>query len=151
MNRTILNEFESKHLLKSDQIKLGSFYTPEKIVNTVHNLIKNYKHYPKALIFDNAAGTGAFIKKEDKIIYKAAEFDPIAAEFLKKKLHDKNLFIENSISNVSRKKYKITHSDFLIQIGNPPYNDTTSAYKNGKKGSPVCDEDLFDRDLGISF
>ena len=151
MNLTNSNEFESKHLLNAEQVKFGSFYTPKKIVNTVHALIKSYKDYPKAVIFDNAAGAGAFIKEEDKITYKAAEFDPIAGEFLKKKLSKKNLFIENAISNVSRKKYKIRHSDFLIQIGNPPYNDITSAYKNGKKGGNICDEDLFDRDLGISF
>jgi hypothetical protein len=36
-------------------------------------------------------------------------------------------------------------------IGNPPYNDTTSEFKNGEKGQNICDEDLYDRDLGISF
>jgi len=36
-------------------------------------------------------------------------------------------------------------------IGNPPYNDTTSEFKNGEKGQNICDEDLFDRDLGVSF
>ena len=146
-----INEFESKHLLNYEQVKLGSFYTPRKIVDTVHKLIEIYKAYPQAVIFDNAAGAGAFIKTKDKIVYKAAECDPIAAKILKEKLSQKNLFIENSISNVSRQKYNISHSDFLIQIGNPPYNDTTSAYRNGKKGRNICDEDLFDRDLGISF
>ena len=146
-----LNEFESKHLLSSEQVKLGSFYTPRKIVDTVHKFIEAYKAYPKAVIFDNAAGAGAFIKVKDKIVYKAAECDPIAGKFLKEKLSQKNLFIDNSISNVSREKYNISYSDFLIQIGNPPYNDTTSAYRNGKKGRNICDKDLFDRDLGISF
>ena len=146
-----INEFESKHLLTSEQVKLGSFYTPRKIVDTVHKLIESYKAYPRAVIFDNAAGAGAFINAKDKIVYKAAECDPIAAKLLKEKLSQKNLFIENSISNVSRQKYNISHSDFLIQIGNPPYNDTTSAYRNGKKGRNICDQDLFDRDLGISF
>ncbi len=145
------NKLESKHLLNSEQVKLGSFYTPKKIVDTVHKLIEVYKNYPKAVVFDNAAGAGAFIKVKDKIVYKAAECDPIAGKFLQEKLSQKNLFIENSISNVSRKKYNISDSDFLIQIGNPPYNDTTSAYRNGKKGRNICDKDLFDRDLGISF
>ena len=145
------NKFESNHLLNADQVKLGSFYTPKKIVNTVHKLIKNYKNHPNAIIFDNAAGAGAFIRKEDRVIYKAVEFDPVAGKFLKQKLPKKNLFIENAISDVSRAKYNIKYSDFLIQIGNPPYNDTTSAYRNGKKGKNICDKDLFDRDLGISF
>ncbi|MCZ0932698.1 MAG: N-6 DNA methylase [Oligoflexia bacterium] len=145
------SEFEPKHLLSSEQIKLGSFYTPRKIVDIVHRLIKVYKNYPKAVIFDNAAGAGAFIKTEDKIVYKAAECDPIAGRFLKEKMSQNNLFIENSISNVNREKYNIARSDFLIQIGNPPYNDTTSVYRNGQKGKNICDADLFDRDLGISF
>ncbi len=36
-------------------------------------------------------------------------------------------------------------------IGNPPYNDTTSEFKNGEKGKNICDQDLYDRDLGVSF
>ena len=151
MREVNLNAFKSKHLLNVEQIKLGSFYTPKRVVDTVHQLIENYKTHPKAVVFDNAAGAGAFIREEDNISYKVTEFDPIAGEFLKKKLPEKNIFIGNAISDVSRKKYQIAHSDFLIQIGNPPYNDTTSAYKNGKKGRNICDEDLFDRDLGISF
>ena len=151
MNLTTLNEFESKHLLRSEQVKLGSFYTPQKLVDTVHKLIANYKKYPKAVIFDSSAGAGAFIKTENKVVYKGAEFDPIAGTFLKNKLLKKNLFIENAILNVSRKKYSISPSAFLIQIGNPPYNDVTSAYRKGKKGEHISDADLFDRDLGISF
>ena len=149
MSLTSLNEFESRHLLSSERVKLGSFYTPQKLVDTVHKLIANYK-CPKAVVFDSSAGAGAFIKP-DKIIYKAVEFDPIAGTFLKKKLPEKNLFIENAILNVSRKKYNIPPSAFLIQIGNPPYNDVTSAYRKGKKGRNISDADLFDRDLGISF
>ena len=42
-------------------------------------------------------------------------------------------------------------SAFLIMIGNPPYNDTTSEFKNGEKGKNICDQDLYDRDLGVSF
>ncbi len=151
MSLTSLNEFESGHLLKSERIKLGGFYTPEKIVDEAHKLISVYKNYPKAVVFDNSAGAGAFIRSDGRTIYKAVEFDPAAGAFLKSKLPAQNLFIENAILNVSRKKYSIAPSDFLIQIGNPPYNDVTSAYKNGQKGKNICDPDLFDRDLGVSF
>ncbi len=151
MSLTQLNEFESSHLLHSERVKQGSFYTPKKIVDEVHKLILPYKDHPKAVIFDSSAGGGAFIRWEEKAIYKAVEFDPVAGAFLKNKLPEKNLFIENSILNVSREKYGISPSDFLIQIGNPPYNDVTSAYRKGKKGENICDKDLFDRDLGISF
>ena len=151
MNLISPNEFESKHLLKSERVKLGSFYTPQKLVDTVHKLIAHYKSYPKSVVFDSSAGAGAFLKSERKTVYKAVEFDPIAGAFLKNKLPKKNLFIDNAILNVSREKYNISHSDFLIQIGNPPYNDVTSAYRKGKKGEHLSDQDLFDRDLGISF
>ena len=144
--------FESKHLSSSDQIKQGSFYTPKKIVDKVHQLIDLYKKQKDTIvIFDNSAGAGAFIKAEKNIIYKAAEIDSIALRLLKKKLPKKQIFSGNSLSHADRGKYNISPSDFLIQIGNPPYNDTTSAYKNGKKGKNICDKDLFDRDLGISF
>ena len=36
-------------------------------------------------------------------------------------------------------------------IGNPPYNDITSEFRSGEKGENICDEDLRDRDLGVSF
>lgn len=100
MKQMECNDFESQHLLNSEQVKLGSFYTPEKIVDAVHKLIEVYKKQPKAVVFDNSAGAGAFVKKEDKLVYKAAELDPVAGEFLKEKLPEKNLFIENALSNV---------------------------------------------------
>ena len=143
--------FESRHLSSSEQIKRGSFYTPKEIVDTVHNLIELYKSQDNPVIFDNSAGTGAFIKKEKAVTYKAAESDSKAVQLLKKKLPAKNIFVGNSLSNVHRAKYNISPADFLIQVGNPPYNDTTSAYRNGQKGKNICDKDLFDRDLGISF
>ena len=142
--------FESKHLSSSDQIKQGSFYTPKKIVDLVHQLIDSYKKQ-NPVIFDNSAGAGAFIKKEKNIIYKAAEMDSVALQLLKKKLPENHIFSGNALLQVKRSQYNISPSDFLIQVGNPPYNDTTSAYKNGKKGKNICDQDLFDRDLGVSF
>jgi len=144
--------FEAKHLSASDQIKQGSFYTPKKIVDKVHELIDFYKKHKKHLvIFDNSAGAGAFIKKEKNMIYKVAEIDPIALNLLRKKLPASCVFSGNALSQVERKKYNISSTEFLIQVGNPPYNDTTSAYKKGEKGKNLCDKDLFDRDLGISF
>ena len=145
------NRFESQHLLKGEQIELGSFYTPKKIVDRLYQLIKKYKAHPQALLFDSSAGAGAFLPEEEPTPSKAVECDPLAGEFLKRKFSKENVFIGNALLDVSREKYQIAPTDFLIQIGNPPYNDTTSAYKNGQKGRNICDKDLFDRDLGISF
>ena len=139
------------HLSSFERISRGAFYTPLRIVNTVHTLIESYKKHPRAIVFDSSAGTGAFIRSTDKLTYKAMEMDLFAGDFLKRQLSSKHLFFGNSVLNVHRKRYGIADSDFLIQIGNPPYNDVTSAYKNGQKGKIICDPDLFDRDLGISF
>ena len=151
MNPESFSAFSVRHLPVGERVRRGGFYTPEKIVDKVHQLIDRYKRHPRAVVFDNAAGGGAFIKDCDKVAYKAAECDPVAGLFLRNKLDEKNLFIGNAILDVQRGKYGISPSHFLIQIGNPPYNDVTSAYRNGKKGANICDGDLFDRDLGVSF
>ena len=143
--------FESRHLPAAERIRKGSFYTPKKIVDKVHNLIESYKSRPRAVLLDSAAGMGAFLQPGGKAACKAAEIDPAAGRILKSRLPAENLFLGNALLNAGRKKFCIAAEDFLIQIGNPPYNDTTSAYKSGQKGKNICDRDLYDRDLSVSF
>lgn len=144
---------KSNHLPKEKQIQLGSYYTPEELVNKVQEYIQPYilKNKGNIIIFDNAAGCGAFIIGMKKYDYRASDCDAKAYEFLKEHLDNKRVFFTNSLIDVSRGKYNIPDNSFLIMIGNPPYNDTTSEFKNGQKGKNLCDEDLFDRDLGVSF
>jgi len=144
---------KSKHLAKEKQIQLGSYYTPKELVNKVYEYIKPYilKNKGNIIIFDNAAGCGAFVIGMKKYDYRAADCDARAYEFLKELLVNKKVFHANSLIDVSRGKYNISNDSFLIMIGNPPYNDTTSEFKNGQKGKNLCDKDLFDRDLGVSF
>lgn len=143
---------KSKHLSKEEQIRLGSFYTPDRLVRKVYEPISPYiRKNKKVVIFDNAAGCGAFIFEIKGYDYRVADYDIEAVNFLKKNLDKKKVFYGNSLVDVCRKKYKIPNDAFLIQVGNPPYNDTTSEYKKGKKGKNECDPNLFDRDLGISF
>ena len=143
--------FESRHLPAAERIRKGSFYTPKKIVDKVHSLIEGYKSRPRAVVFDSAAGMGAFLRTGEKAACKAAEIDPAAGKILKSRLPPENLFLGNALLDARREKFHIAAEDFLIQIGNPPYNDTTSAYKSGQKGKNICDRDLFDRDLSVSF
>lgn len=145
-----------KHLSKQKQIELGSFYTPLHLVDRVHFLIDEYLTKNKInkkliLYFDNASGYGVFYKKDKNFIF--ADIDSTAILKIKTdlKITEERLFINNSLQNVSRNKYNINKETFLINIGNPPYNDTTSIINSGKKGNFSCDLDLFDRDLGISF
>ncbi len=143
---------QSVHLSKYKQIQSGSYFTPPDLVELVFDFIKPYiKANKGAIVFDNAAGCGAFITKNLECDFRVSDNDIKAVNFLRIRLPEDKVFNSNSLINVNRKNYRIGESDFLIQIGNPPYNDTTSEFKNGLKGKNECDADLFDRDLGVSF
>ena len=143
----------AKHLTKEKKIQLGSYYTPDKLVKVVHEFIKPYLEDKKKdiILFDSAGGCGAFLFGISHHNYRIADCDLKACNFLKQHFDQHNIFYTNSLKDACRDKYSISSSAFLIMIGNPPYNDTTSEFKNGEKGQNICDEDLFDRDLGVSF
>lgn len=144
---------QSVHLPKSTQIQLGSYYTPNNLVDIVFDLIAPFveKNRKEVILFDNAAGCGAFTSKISNCDFRVADYDINAVKFLENKLPENKIFYSNSLINVHREKYNIADDKFLINIGNPPYNDVTSEFKNGLKGKNECDADLFDRDLGVSF
>jgi hypothetical protein len=143
---------KSIHLSKEKVIKMGSYYTPEILVNIVSNYIDFYKKSnSNVVLFDNAAGCGAFIDCVGNCDYRFADCDVDACKFLSQKCDENKVYCSNSLNNVSREKYNIQKDSFLIQIGNPPYNDTTSEFKKGEKGENICDFDLYDKDLGVSF
>jgi len=143
----------AEHLPKNVRIQLGGYYTPENLVNKIHNFIKPYLENKKreCVIFDSAGGCGAFLFDLKDYDYRIADCDLEACKFLKQHFNQHNIFHTNSLRGVNRNKYLIPSYAFLIMIGNPPYNDTTSEFKSGEKGQNICDEDLYDRDIGISF
>lgn len=148
-----MQTYFAEHLPDIEIIKSGSYYTPKNLVNLVHSLIEPYlkKYKQDAIIFDSSGGCGAFLFEMENYNYRAADKDLDACVFLGQHFQNKNIFQTNSLINVHRKKYSIPESSFLIMIGNPPYNDTTSEFKSGNKGQNICDHDLYDRDMGISF
>lgn len=143
----------AEHLPKKAKIQLGGYYTPKELVNKVSYFIKPYleNNKKRTIIFDSAGGCGAFLLDFRDYDYRIADCDLNACNFLKQYFDSHRVFYTNSLREVSRDKYSIPSSAFLIMIGNPPYNDTTSEFKKGEKGENVCDDDIFDRDLGISF
>ncbi len=142
----------AEHLAKNERIQLGSYYTPEELVCRVHEFIQSYLNNKKnVVIFDSAGGCGAFLFELKHYDYRIADRDFDACKFLKQHFEQENVFHTNSLTEVNRQKYRILSSAFLVMIGNPPYNDTTSEFKNGEKGWNICDNDLYDRDLGVSF
>lgn len=139
------------HLTKEDIIKNGSIFTPKHIVDLVFKMTRKYIK-SETVIGDFCSGYGAFIdifnKTENRCF--GTEADDKSYEFLKENF-DNEFFLENSLLNVGREKYNIKENDDLIIVGNPPYNDVTSQYKNGQKGELLCDKDLKCRDMGVSF
>ncbi|ACD65861.1 MAG TPA: hypothetical protein DEA57_01425 [Sulfurihydrogenibium sp.] len=149
-----LNPFAAIHLYENERIKLGAFYTPPHVVDKVFELINPYlNNMNDVVVADIAAGGGAFLFPclALSIDYRAADYDDKAISFLKQYFSHEKIFKTNSLVNVSREKFKIGKEQFLIVVGNPPYNDTTSLYKKNEKGKIECDEDVYDRDMGIAF
>lgn len=141
------------HLPEELRIQLGSFYTPNELVSRVQELVRPYldKEKRRAIVFDSAGGCGAFMFGMKGYDYRIADFDAIACSFLDENFDRAKVVCTNSLLGVGRERFRIPPSAYLAVIGNPPYNDTTSEYKNGRKGGNLCDADLFDRDLGVSF
>ncbi|MDW7973417.1 MAG: Eco57I restriction-modification methylase domain-containing protein [Thermodesulfovibrio sp.] len=140
----------AKHLRRNEKIKLGAFYTPEFIAQKVKELVSPFLS-ADAVVLDPAGGCGAFIKHFQDFNYRVADIDSVAVEYLKRNYPPEKVFYADALSNIRRDKYNISNNDFLIIVGNPPYNDWTSLYKKGHKGQFDMDRDVFDRDLGIAF
>lgn len=152
MQQQILNFQAPVHLDRKGIIESGSFYTPRVLVEEVERMIKPYicDHNRETVIFDSSAGGGAFsIVMNDN--FRFADNDKASCDHLAAFSDPSCVFHTNSLQDVCREKFNISEDAYLVQVGNPPYNDTTSAYKNGEKGKNLCDPDLFDRDLGVSF
>lgn len=148
-----MQTYRAEHLPENKRIRLGGYYTPEKLVSKVYSFVKPYlsDERKKTIIFDSAGGCGAFLSNINGNDYRIADCDGEACNFLKQRFDATKVFHTNSLVDVNRSKYFIPSSVSLIMIGNPPYNDTTSEFRSGEKGKNVCDEDLCDRDLGVSF
>lgn len=140
------------HLSKEDIIKNGSIFTPDYIVDLIVNQIKD-KLNKNSVVIDFGAGYGAFCSTFLNLPHKriiATDCDETSINFIKQEHDGVETILENSLININRNKY-CKNNDELVVIGNPPYNDVTSQYKKGEKGSFDMDEDIYARDLGISF
>ncbi len=141
---------EQKHLTHSDTVNLGSYYTPEWLVDMVYKLIRNnVANFKDYYILDTSCGYGGFLRGEKAI---GADIDASAVQTAQKNTINHNYFNHNSLFEISRKQYNLTKDSKIIIVGNPPYNDTTSIIRNDiKKVQFLRDSDVISRDLGISF
>ena len=140
------------HLDYEDRVNLGSYYTPPKFVELAWELIKDNVD-AQTTIIDTACGYGDFLKNYCQSHTIGCDIDEEAIEIAKNNTDKVQFFRTNSLQNVSREKFGIPQQPTrLIVVGNPPNNDRTSLIRNKIKQIDFeVDEDLVNRDLGISF
>ncbi len=140
----------AKHLKKETIIKNGVFYTPFELVKIVYELIQKHKiNYD--FVCDVGAGCGDFIREEDKSKFIYVDIDDKAMQICHKKHGKLFKYLKlNALHKLNRRELGIKNSNLLI-VGNPPYNNLTSFFQNGKKGKMLIKEELKTNDLGISF
>lgn len=140
------------HLTKEDIIKNGSIFTPEHIVKIAKDWLSD-SIKKNDVVIDFGVGYGAFIHQFSSLTERciATDIDEQSISFINHYFPNITTFHENSLENINREKYALSSDDKVIVIGNPPYNDITSQYKKGEKGSFQMDEAVYSRDLGISF
>ncbi|MDR1894454.1 MAG: hypothetical protein LBQ61_07170 [Spirochaetales bacterium] len=141
---------EQKHLNHNDTVNLGSFYTPEWIVDIVYSMIrKNVPDSSQYHILDTSCGYGGFLRGKNAI---GADIDGAAVKTAKERSPQHIYIHQNSLLDISRSQYGLDKNSKIIIVGNPPYNDTTSIIRNSiKKEKFERDGAVFSRDLGISF
>lgn len=141
---------EQSHLNYISTINLGSYYTPDHLVNIVYKMLQQYvENIKNYIIMDTSCGYGNFLKFPNAI---GADCDFKALNEAQKAIPTANFYCHNSLKNVNREAYKLSEKDKIIIVGNPPYNDTTSIIRNKIKSEVnEVDIDIKHRDLGISF
>lgn len=145
-----------QHLNYVETINLGSYYTPEVIVDLAYSALqKNIPNIENFTILDSSCGYGSFLTKNTaakRLV--GADIDQRAIAEASKTIDNVNFICQNSLSNVCRKNLTIKNEENLIIIGNPPYNDTTSIIRSSIKDTSIqnnIDQDIKTRDLGMSF
>lgn len=143
-----------KHLNHKTQIDLGSFYTPEHLVEIAREILReNVGELNDYTVLDSSCGYGSFLNINPKSRTIGADIDNVAIDEAKKTT--KAEFVEcNSLKNVSRKQFNLSLEEKLVIVGNPPYNDTTSILRHNikdRKTTENIDQDIKTRDLGMSF
>lgn len=143
-----------KHLTYKEMTDLGCFYTPQKFVDKLIEMIKlNISDYNKYTYLDSSCGYGSFLKSLHPLKTIGCDIDEKAIEIAKNIYPNSEYYTLNTLNKFNRNSINLNECNNLIIIGNPPYNDTTSKVKNGIKKSDPCqiDDDIKTRDLGISF
>ncbi len=145
---------QQKHLTTEQMTNFGCFYTPQKFVDKLLDLIKkNIKNYKDYSYLDSSCGYGTFLKSLYPLKTIGCDIDEKALQVAKQQFDRCNYFNLNTLRGFSRSSIDLYDNEKLIIVGNPPYNDSTSKVKNKIKKNQTfdIDNDIKTRDLGISF
>ena len=147
------------HLGADTQVNQGSFYTPPRYVRLVAQWLRARNLPATATVADPAAGYGAFFVLSslpgfERCRFVANDIDPVAVSKGRSYFPNVEWHEGNALSGVSRARYGVGDDEFLVVVGNPPYNDVTSEINREVKAAAAAadlDRDVATRDLGMSF
>ena len=126
-----------QHLSYKEMTDFGCFYTPQKFVDKLINMIKTNVHdYKEYTYLDSSCGYGSFLKSLYPLKTIGCDIDKQAIEKAKLIYSNSEYYTLNALHNFTRDSILISKNEKLIIIGNPPYNDTTSKVKNEIKMYP---------------
>ncbi|MFZ1019872.1 MAG: N-6 DNA methylase, partial [Minisyncoccia bacterium] len=110
-----MNE-NQKHLNRTDTVNLGSYYTPEIIVDLAYSILqKNVPEIEDFTILDSSCGYGSFLTKKNiakRLV--GADIDEKAVSEARKKISGVDFICQNSLENVCRKNLVIKNDEKLI-------------------------------------
>ncbi len=139
-----------QHLTYNDKINMGAYYTRDKHVHTVWNMLEPHIN-DKTTVLDSSCGYGNFLNYSSNCPKIGNDIDTLAINKAKQNI-DILFFNHNALSNITRKQYNIADDEDLCVIGNPPYNDKNSIIRhNIKSVNMPIDDSVQTRDLGMSF
>ena len=145
-----MNPNYNNHLSKEEKTNSGSYYTPDILVQTIHQWIRPYIK-KGCLIADTAAGYGAFLSSIDDQQTLGIDIDEEAVDHLRK-FSSTEVHSGNSLEYINRSDWGIDADQQLIIVGNPPYNDTTSKNKRAEKTETLfMHKKVIARDYGVAF
>ena len=109
------------HLEYKDRVNLGSYYTPPSIVDIAWDMIAPYIT-SDTTVLDSAFGYGDFLRYCGQSQTIGADLDKDAINTARQSNDNRKFIRTNSLSKVSRSKFRIPPQSKLIIVGNPHTN-----------------------------
>lgn len=152
--KNIANQYKSGGVLKEGRGVLDEYYTDSKIVNTIHNLLKDKLSKSKTLnILEPSVGTGNFLGVANQLktnnFITAFEINETTAKIAKIFSPEADINVRSFESEfIDERGFKTKTLDYKDQydlvLGNPPYGEHRGFYKGlGEESGISKYEDYF--------